>query len=332
MEELSESYKRLQNRHQSEVEASKKARENMLRALLGIIGLGSITDACMSKVDAKRDQIIEDSIKLLEDNIGALKVKELEIIAETETIRIEMISIVKDVNKLKSVFNQLLDSKDYYQSSELKQLIITNIEINQKTFNNTTEIKAEVTEVKTLLQNFIEKQDRIGIDKELNQRRNLSVDTVEPITDEEVIIKMGEQIITRVNELIDKNELESALSILDGLINSTDFNKLNEDLRIGILVTKGSVFIKLLDVDKAKEIFNELGKVKTNNRHKWNYIFKFGTITSDEQIVNKALDELNKLGLSDDEIKIKQSSYFLAIGKTDDIISLLEEDGGEGND
>jgi len=160
----------------------------------------------------------------------------------------------------------------------------------------------------------------------------MGINTVDPLLDDEVIIKMGEQLITKINELIENNELESAESILSGVTSASNFNNLNDDLRVGILSTKGSIFIKLFDKPKAKEIYEELGKISCNNKRKWNYFFKYGIIMANKELVDQALGELETLGLSTEEIMIKKSSYFLSRGEVDEVIQILEEDKKEPND
>jgi hypothetical protein len=204
-----------------------------------------------------------------------------------------------------------------------------------KTLLNTETIIEKLEAFKTFqerVEKFIVNPELKGISKDYLEGNDIRVGTVEPITDEEVIIKMGEQIITKVNELIEKNELEAALKILEGLISASDFNNINAELRINILATKGAVFIRSLDKENAGKIFEELQKFNISNKRKWNYIFKYGTICSSDQLITEALEELKKLGVSKDELTIKKTSYYLARGKTDDIIALLEEGGVEEND
>ena len=338
--DLSESYKRLQAKKNSEVESNKKAREKLFRALLNILpGLGGLSDACMALVDAKREQVVEDSIKMLEVNYGVIKIQELELITEVEEIQENLLNMANDITVLKGEFTQLLEAKEYYQSIEIKKLIISNIEIGKQTLSNTETIinkidnqELAIKKMTDLIEKVFDKPELAAIRKEIIEGKEIGIDAIEPITDDEVIIKMGEQVISKVNELIEKNEFNAALSILDGLVSSSNFNDLNEDLRIGVLATKGLVYIKLFDREKARGIFDDLEKFKTNNKRKWNYAFKFGIIINDEFIVNKALVELEKLGLSEDELTVKKSSYLLALGKTNEIISLLADDIGEVND
>jgi|SRR3989304_7701702 len=341
--ELSKSYQRLQIRKEGEREACKKAREKLVRAMLNIFPpFGILADACMAMTDAQKEQLIEDAIKFLELQFGEMKIKELELIDEVESIQNQLSSMVSEIENLKKLFLEILISKEYYSSFELKEIIIRHYEISRETFDNTitiiNKVDAHSTELKDVkamvasLTEMIAKQGSIGTSKTFTEGSDMGINTVDPLLDDEVIIKMGEQLITKINELIENNELESAESILSGVTSASNFNNLNDDLRVGILSTKGSIFIKLFDKPKAKEIYEELGKISCNNKRKWNYFFKYGIIMANKELVDQALGELETLGLSTEEIMIKKSSYFLSRGEVDEVIQILEEDKKEPND
>lgn len=331
MDELSESFKNLQRRKDSEKERNKKAREKIYRALIGIIpGANSLVDISLSLVDANREQMIDDAIELLERKIGKQQIKILETISDINTLKLKLEEICVDIDKIKEEYLTVFKTANYYGSDEIKSVIITLVQYSEKTLVNSEIIKNEQKKQSEQLDD-IQKMMR-----SLNSKLGEDTTSLEVIRsnineqyDDEVLVKIGEQVIPRVNELIEQNEFNLAHSILDGIISTKGFNELPDELRIGILATKGNIYIKQLDKQNAKPIYHQLNNIVLENKRKWNFIFSYGTLLGSEDLVEEALEKLKRLGLSDKEIKIKKSTFLLASGKAEDIIKLLG--GSNGN-
>jgi tetratricopeptide (TPR) repeat protein len=75
---------------------------------------------------------------------------------------------------------------------------------------------------------------------------------------EDLIIKMGNNIILEIDELLKANDFESALRILDSVINTELFINLKEEFKAKVLFKKSEVFNKTNDFSNSSKILENI--------------------------------------------------------------------------
>jgi hypothetical protein len=171
---------------------------------------------------------------------------------------------------------------------------------------------------------FQQMEDRgsITINK-ISDQTSLIQETI-PINDE-IIVKMGEEILVKIDSLVNQNEFEPASKIIEGIIATINFEKMGEEFRNNLFATSGIIYVKSGDRNNAELILEQLNKINFSNKRRWNYVFQYATLVQDRLLANKALDELVKFGLTNEERIVKQSTLDLVIGDLDAIINSLGE-------
>lgn len=197
------------------------------------------------------------------------------------------------------------------------------------TFENTEIIKYDVRELKEVVKQMQEtllNQGNQSTKTLVDNDFNIANSDQDLIKDDEIIFKLGEELISKVDDLIENNELDSVLEILNGLINMKNFKTLDAKMRCGILSSKGRVFIKRFDKNEASLIKDQLEMINIDTKSKWNFIFRYAVFTQNESLVNDSLDKLQELGIEQEEIAVKKTSYYIAVGNYEMVKSILEEE------
>jgi hypothetical protein len=145
------------------------------------------------------------------------------------------------------------------------------------------------------------------------------------INTDDIILKMEEEVLKKIDALIEKNDLIPALKVVDDFTSTRDFDKMNDEFKTNILSAKGRIHIKFANKDDAHLILEGLEKINFSNHRRWNFLFNYSLLTSDEVLAQKSIDELIKLGLTNSEATIKLSTFELSRGNLDKVIEMLEE-------
>lgn len=322
--------------------------DGILITLYSIAGttssLSKYTLLIKSKINGleKHEQLIFDCYKKAYKEITGKDPSEFNLKGETEiyTAAIKYFENPQDTErdgKLKSVLFE--NNKELSRVVERFKILLVNnggqeiltlFSIN--IFENTEIIKDDTREIKEVVKKIEQMLKQSSNQGNQSVRtlvdNNLSIVNSDQdlIKDDEIILKLGEELISKINDLIENNELDSALEILNGLINMKDFQTLDAKIRCSILSSKGRVFIKRFDKNEASLIKDKLEMIDIDTKSKWNFIFRFGVFTQNESLVNNSLDKLQELGVEQKEINIKRSSYYVAVGNYDMVKSILEEE------
>ena len=120
--------------------------------------------------------MIEDAIKLLEEKVGKEKIKTLEIIEDVDVIKNKLNEFSFDIEIIKREYLAIIESANYYSSSDIRDAIISIAEASRKTLANSEVIideqkktREQVSNIQDMLVRFLAKPTKsIGVkDSEL---------------------------------------------------------------------------------------------------------------------------------------------------------------------
>lgn len=310
MHTISKFEKELERREITNAGFKRKVMENYARAFMNLF---QIEGFLFGLVDARRDQALEDTVQMLVEQIGELG--------------LEKLTFSTDLNEAKRELNELIKDRD---------AVLTKLEPFIKNLNN------ELEEQKKSL-NYIEKKvSSLGkIEKDIKEilkvfqdPRELStsqstdyVATTEPETDTagELLVKLGDMLINNVSSMIKMGELNSALKIIDGAIETANFEVLGTEQKLDLLSIRGDILVKKGKKKEAKKILDRLLAYNGQTKRMVDFLHFYSSVYQDKKLLDLALNFYKELGCKTEEVELKTQYYLLVSGKFDAVIQNLTQ-------
>jgi hypothetical protein len=319
MKELSESAEKLENRKKMEDAYDKLKWQKLARAFFAYLG----GDVLFSFVDARGEIIQQDTINYLRKNDAIRKLEIKEFTNEQEEMKIEIERIMLDNTSLKRDYIMLLEEKNFYGLNEFKAIIVNQNKKLENIDKTTIETKESIEQLNRNLNELPE-----SIVSKIIEQINPSIRKDQVISQDveksdDLLIKLGNQLVENVSTMIKNNELENAKTILESLINSKGFESLNDELKVDLLSIGLEVLIKLDEKNNVEKKLNDLMKVPISSNRKTNVYFFYASVYRDEKLFDLALDEAKKIKMSKDKIQLKKAQYILGSGNFDAVIEII---------
>ncbi len=304
----------------------KKAKEKIIRnviKLLPIPRIGEIVDLILALDDAEKEQAIEDAIQTLLSFTDNLDQRMILVEEDMEVLKKIVLKNILDIKKLEENYskklNDLLVSKSFYNSLKLKELLKILVSEIAQTFENTNELLAGQKQTNDGIKSILELLKKRNPDLGLTANPHLAPSLEISEQDNNTITLLEDEFIKSINLLVDNNDIDIALNKIEEILTK----ELNPIFKTKLISTKGNIYIRIGDENKAKEIYEWLKLTGSETEIKYKFFIRYAAIISDEDLKTISLNKMKELGASNKILLNVEILYHSMRGEFDKVIELI---------
>lgn len=302
MNKISKLEKELERREISEAGLKRKVKENYSRAFMNLLPNGSkLEKFVFGLVDARRAQAIDDTLNMLVEELGDLRMSKLKLSTDFDLAKAELDSLINDKNAFEDKYISMLDEVGYL-NTEIKSELDEQKRIALDTNKEVKDSASRMRQMEKKLDAFLDTH-RWRPDAKLPGSSDFVLTSeAKTLSKEDLLVKLGDELINNVSSMIEEGELNAAYKIIEGIVEAENFETLDVQQKIDLISMKGDILVKKGEKKNAKEVCDKLLEYGEHTKRKVDLLHYYSSVFHDKQLFNLAISVYQEMGLSKTEM------------------------------